>query len=124
MLILPANLTRTTPRLVRTGDKISERSHFRQTRAARHSSTKQVRRHIWAYDTAEEKSDEVVGYKRTTSLSTQLKRWVALGGMDPGAPGLARADAIADTGKLSLAHATHQIMCVRALASTRAMGLP
>ena len=41
-----------------------------------------------------------------TSAPRQLKRWVVLGGMGPGAPGFARAHPIADTGKLSLAHAT------------------
>ena len=51
---------------------------------------------------------------RLARSPTQLKRWVALGGTGPGAPGLARAYPIADAGKLALAHATHQITCVGA----------
>ena len=55
--------------------------------------------------------------KHRPSAPTQLKRRVVLGGMGPGAPGFARAHPIADMGKLSLAHATHQITRVGALAT-------
>ena len=39
------------------------------------------------------------------SAPTQLQRSVALGGVDRGAPGFARAHPIAEKSKLSLAHA-------------------